>query len=92
MASNGSDGDQTDIDSLSFEQALALLEQTVEVLESGGLTISESTAMYERGMKLALKCNEMLAQAETRITRIKTTFGEQMRMIEPDEMLTDESR
>ena len=92
MASNGSDGDQTDIDSLSFEQALALLEQTVEVLESGGLTISESTAMYERGMKLALKCNEMLAQAETRITRINTTFGEQMRMIEPDEMLTDESR
>jgi exodeoxyribonuclease VII small subunit len=92
MASNGSDGDQTDIDSLSFEQALALLEQTVEVLESGGLTISESTAMYERGMKLALKCNEMLAQAETRITRIKTTFGEQMRMIEPDEILTDEFR
>ena len=28
----------------------------------------------------------MLAQAETRITRVRTTFGEQMRMIEPDEM------
>jgi exodeoxyribonuclease VII small subunit len=92
MVSNGIESDQTDIDKLSFEEALALLEQTVEALESGGLAISESTAMYERGMRLALKCNEMLAQAETRITRVRTTFGEQMRMIEPDEMLGDENR
>ena len=85
MASNGTDHDQTDIDNLSFEEALALLERTVEALESGGLTIGESTAMYERGMKLALKCNEMLALAETRITRVRTAFGEQMRMLEPYE-------
>ena len=64
MVSNGIESDQTDIDKLSFEEALALLEQTVEALESGGLAISESTAMYERGMRLALKCNEMLALAE----------------------------
>ena len=92
MATDGIDQDQTDIDNLSFEEALALLERIVEALESGGLTISESTAMYERGMKLALKCNEMLALAETRITRVRTTFGEQMRMLEPDGMSTDESR
>ena len=92
MASNGTDHDQTDIDNLSFEEALALLERTVEALESGGLTIGESTAMYERGMKLALKCNEMLALAEIRITRVRTAFGEQMRMLEPDGMSTDESR
>ena len=92
MATDGIDQDQADIDNLSFEEALALLEQTVEALESGGLTIAESTAVYERGMKLALKCNEMLAQTETRITRIRTTFGEQMRMIEKDEILTDEIR
>ena len=85
MASNGTDHDSTDIDNLSFEEALALLERTVEALESGGLTIGESTAMYERGMKLALKCNEMLALAETRITRVRTTFGDQMRMLEPYE-------
>ena len=85
MASNGTDHDETDIDNLSFEEALALLERTVEALESGGLTIGESTAMYERGMKLALKCNEMLALAETRITRVRTTFGDQMRMLEPYE-------
>ena len=76
MASNGTDRDPPDIDNLSFEEALALLEQTVEALESGGLTIGESTEMYERGMNLALKCNEMLALAETRITRVRTAFGE----------------
>jgi exodeoxyribonuclease VII small subunit len=84
MASNGNDHDQTDIGNLSFEEALGLLEQTVEALESGGLTIGESTAMYERGMKLARICNEMLTSAETRITRIRTAYGEQMRMVEPD--------
>ncbi len=92
MASNGNEHDPPDIDSLSFEEALALLEQTVEALESGGLTIAESTEMYERGMKLALKCNEMLAQAETRITLVQTSFSEQMRMIEPDNMPTGEIR
>ena len=92
MASNGNEHDSPDIDNLSFEEALALLEKTVEALESGGLTIGEATAMYERGMKLALKCNQTLALAETRITRVRTAFGEQMRMIEPDETLMDESR
>ena len=92
MSSNRPENETEEDEDLSFEEALTLLEQTVEALESGGLTISESTAMHERGMKLALKCNEMLALAETRITRVRTAFGEQMRMIEPDEMLTDESR
>ena len=92
MASNGTNYVQTDIDKLSFEEALALLEQTVEALESGGLTIDESAEMYERGTKLALRCNQMLALAETRVARARTAFGEQMRMIEPDEMPADESR
>ncbi|MXY22497.1 MAG: exodeoxyribonuclease VII small subunit [Dehalococcoidia bacterium] len=72
-------------DSLSFEEAVSLLEQTVQALESGGLTLAESTAMYERGMKLARICNEMLNSAEARITRIRTTYGEQMRMVAPED-------
>ena len=77
--------DAPDLDKLSFEEALAMLERTVESLESGGLTLAESTAMYERGMKLARVCNEMLNSAEARITRIRTTYGEQMRMVAPED-------
>ena len=72
-------------ENLSFEEAMNLLEQTVQSLESGGLTLAESTAMYERGMKLARLCNETLNSAETRIARIRTTYGEQMRMVSPGE-------
>ena len=70
---------------LSFEEAMSLLEQTAQALESGGLTLAQSTAMYERGMKLARICNEMLNSAEARITRIRTTYGEQIRMVAPEE-------
>lgn len=85
MASDGATEKQSVPDSLSFEEAVSLLEQTVQALESGGLTLAESTAMYERGMKLARICNEMLNSAEARITRIRTTYGEQMRMVAPED-------
>lgn len=85
MASQGATDSQTVPDNLSFEEAVSLLEQTVQALESGGLTLAESTAMYERGMKLARICNEMLNSAEARITRIRTTYGEQIRMVAPED-------
>lgn len=84
MASEGAPESQTVPDNLSFEEAVSLLEQTVQALESGGLTLAEATAMYERGMKLARICNEMLNSAEARITRIRTTYGEQIRMMAPE--------
>lgn len=85
MASEGATEGQTVPDNLSFEEAVSLLEQTVQSLESGGLSLAESTAMYERGMKLARICNEMLNSAEARITRIRTTYGEQIRMMSPED-------
>ncbi len=84
MASEGATENQEAPENLSFEEAVSLLEQTVQALESGGLTLAESTAMYERGMKLARICNEMLNSAEARITRIRTTYGEQIRMMAPE--------
>ena len=85
MASEGAPENQSTPENLSFEEAMVLLEQTVQALESGGLTLAESTAMYERGMKLARVCNEMLNSAEARITRIRTTYGEQIRMVAPED-------
>ena len=81
--SNGAEG--PDYESLSFEDALALLDETVRALESGELTLAQSTEMYVRGMKLARVCNETLTSAETRVTRIRTAYGEQMRMVAQDD-------
>ena len=66
---------------LTFEQALERLDNTVQALESGGLSLEEATRLYEEGMKLARMCSETLASAELRITRIRTAHGEQMRFL-----------
>ncbi len=65
---------------LTFEQALARLDETVETLEAGDLPLAEATRLYENGMKLARVCSEMLAAAELKITQIQTAYGEQMRL------------
>ena len=70
---------------LTFEQALNELDKTVKALEAGGLTLTEATRLFEKGTKLARVCSEMLANAELRISRIRTAYGEQMRMLEDDD-------
>lgn len=84
--------ESNDIDGLTFEQALTRLDETVEALEAGELPLEQATSLYETGMKLARKCNELLASAELKITQIQTAYGEQMRMVtEEDEREMEES-
>lgn len=71
---------ETSATGLTFEQALAKLDETVRALEAGDLPLNEATRLYEQGMKLARTCNEMLATAELKITKIRTAYGEQMRL------------
>jgi exodeoxyribonuclease VII small subunit len=64
MASSGgtqSNGTQT------FEQQMAELEQVVERLERGDLTLEENVALYERGVLLSRACKQQVADAERRI-------------------------
>ena len=70
-------------DELTFEQAVARLENTVQQLEEGGLELDKATALFEQGIRLARLCSERLASAELRITQIQTAYGEQMRFL-PD--------
>ena len=77
MSENQSGRNHTVLTNLSFEKALALLDETVQSLERGNLSLSESMSTYERGMELAQWCNQKLASAELRITEIRTCFNEQ---------------
>jgi exodeoxyribonuclease VII small subunit len=52
---------------VSFEQALATLEQIVHDLEEGRLGLAESLARYEEGVKLLRQCHGLLEKAERRI-------------------------
>ena len=66
------------INNLSFEQALKMLEETVENLEDGGLTLNETTDMYEQGMKLSQICTNILKSTEVKITEIQTKYSDEM--------------
>jgi exodeoxyribonuclease VII small subunit len=60
----------TDIAKLSFEKALAELEQIVQKLERGDVALEESVMIYERGEALKGRCEELLRQAEARVEKI----------------------
>jgi exodeoxyribonuclease VII small subunit len=51
----------------SFEEQMAELEQVVERLERGELTLEENVALYERGVLLSRACKRQIADAERRV-------------------------
>jgi len=52
---------------MSFENAMQELEEITGKLEKGNLSLDESVASFEEGMKLAKKCNNILEDAEKKI-------------------------
>ncbi|HQO28031.1 MAG TPA: exodeoxyribonuclease VII small subunit [Accumulibacter sp.] len=52
---------------LSFEAALAELEQIVQSMESGRLPLEESLTVYRRGNELLKHCQQRLIAAEQQI-------------------------
>jgi len=50
-----------------FEQSLEELEQLVEKMEHGEMTLEQSLAAYERGVGLYRQCQSALEQAELRV-------------------------
>lgn len=50
-----------------FESALEELEQVVEQLESGELSLEDSLAAFEKGVGLVRFCNQKLAEVEKKI-------------------------
>lgn len=59
-----------DIKAMSFEAALAQLEEIVARLEAGKVDLEESIKIYERGEALKAHCAAKLAEAEARIEKI----------------------
>lgn len=52
---------------LTFEEALAKLEELVRLLEEGKLPLAESLAAFEEGVGLLRKCASELEEAEGKV-------------------------
>ena len=69
-------------ENMTFETAIARLEEIVRLLESGNAPLDVSLALYEEGVSLVRLCNSRLDNAQQRV-RILTT-GEDGTMVERD--------
>jgi exodeoxyribonuclease VII small subunit len=58
------------IASMSFEDALAELEQIVRRLEAGQVRLDDAIQCYERGAQLKQHCEQKLNEAQQRVDRI----------------------
>lgn len=58
-----------DVDDLSYEDAREQLVDTVRRLETGGASLEESLALWERGERLAAACQRWLDGATARLDK-----------------------
>lgn len=63
------------IEKMSFEEALAALEQVVGQLEGGQVPLEQSIALYERGDALKKHCEARLGEAELKVRKIVAEDG-----------------
>ena len=72
---------QADSQALDFEQALSQLEELVNKMEGGDLSLEASLAAFENGVKLTREAQARLNTAEQ---RVKLLMEEQGQLVEVD--------
>ena len=55
---------------MEFENSLNKLEKIVEKMETGNLSLDESLAAFEEGIRLSKDCNKGLNQAEEKVKKL----------------------
>lgn len=61
---------------LDFEQSLTDLQNLVERLENGELSLEDSLTAFEQGVRLTRDCQTALAQAEQKVQILMERDGE----------------
>ncbi|WP_282344110.1 MULTISPECIES: exodeoxyribonuclease VII small subunit [Pseudomonas] len=61
---------------LDFEQSIADLQNLVERLESGELSLEDSLGAFEQGIRLTRDCQAALSQAEQKVQILLERDGE----------------
>jgi exodeoxyribonuclease VII small subunit len=61
---------------LAFEEALGKLDETVGALEGGQLPLEDALKLFEEGVRLVQRCQQMLDSAELRVERLRRIEGE----------------
>ena len=63
------------VSEMTFEEAMAALEEVVTKLERGDVPLEQSIQLYERGAELKARCETKLKEAEEKIAQITLSPG-----------------
>lgn len=66
-----------DLENKPFEELAELLDESVQALESDGLTLDEMLEAYERAVFVVAACVRLLDGAELRVKKIDELLDEQ---------------
>ena len=69
-----SEGSTPDPGKERFEDLYRQLEEVVSRMEAGGVSIDETIALYEKGLLLYQRCQQMLDDAQLRITTLQSAL------------------
>ena len=61
---------QKNVEDLSYEEALAELDQVVSALESEQSQLEDAIRLFERGQALAARCGVLLEAAELKVKQV----------------------
>jgi exodeoxyribonuclease VII small subunit len=65
----------------TFEAAMSELEELVQKMESGVLSLEQSVAAYRRGAELVVFCRDSLARVQQQVSILE---GDLLKPFEPD--------
>ena len=75
---------ETEIKELSFEDALAKLENIVRELESGRIKLDDAVTAYEQAVALKKYCSEKLAAATLKVEKLELSKDGEMTAVPLD--------
>jgi exodeoxyribonuclease VII small subunit len=71
---------------LELEKAMGELENVVEQLETGELSLDKSLKQFEKGVKLSRECQQALTEAEQ---KVKILMDSELKDVDPESLKKD---
>jgi exodeoxyribonuclease VII small subunit len=68
----------------SFESSLKRLEEIVESLEQGKVSLDEAVGLYQEGIQLSKECAEKLKATELKIRKLAKSVGGDLEVTDLD--------
>jgi exodeoxyribonuclease VII small subunit len=67
---------------VTLEESMQRLNDIVEKLESGEVSLDDAVSLYEEGMVISKQCMEKLSQAELRLKQIRKDMNGNLKLFD----------